>query len=154
MTAKTTVKTTPGALVPPPGRHLVLASTSRYRRMLLERLGNTVRSRMLLDRALALAPADVNALTARGALELKEGSAPAGQRMMSSAHEQLGSPASANNLAAALLLAGDHAAARDLLQKVDPANAPPELFANLASADLFAGDLEAAKKNLQFALKR
>jgi septum formation protein len=39
MTAKTTVKTTPGALVPPPGRHLVLASTSRYRRMLLERLG-------------------------------------------------------------------------------------------------------------------
>jgi septum formation protein len=39
MTAKTTVKPMPGALGAPPGRRLVLASTSRYRRVLLERLG-------------------------------------------------------------------------------------------------------------------
>ena len=38
MSAKTTVKLMPGALAAPVQRRLVLASTSRYRRMLLERL--------------------------------------------------------------------------------------------------------------------
>ena len=39
MSAKTTLKPTPGLLGAPPPRGLVLASTSRYRRVLLERLG-------------------------------------------------------------------------------------------------------------------
>ncbi|MGE3174638.1 MAG: hypothetical protein AB7O97_18545 [Planctomycetota bacterium] len=123
--------------------------------VLLDRLGLQLRARTLLDRALGVAPDDPVALTARAALELQGGSAPAARRMLERVHAIDPSPASASNLGAALLLCSEFGAARDLLRSLagDAAAVPPELHANLAYAELVLGDESAARDALAKALR-
>ncbi len=120
--------------------------------VLRQRDGDVARARLLLDRALALAPDDVVALSARGSLELGDGAAEAGVRYLQRAHELGGTAMTAANLGAALIAVGDVGAARDLMLTVPTTGAPPELHANLAFAELGTGHLVEAREQLQRAL--
>lgn len=120
--------------------------------VLLQRTGSHARARRWLDRAVELAPDDPLASTARGALELADGSPFAAMRYFAGAHARAKTPWSASNLAAAMLLAGQTKEAAALLHGAVTDAAPPELFANLTYVELVGGDRAAAAASLQQAL--
>ncbi|MBK8096334.1 MAG: tetratricopeptide repeat protein [Planctomycetes bacterium] len=120
--------------------------------VLLQRQSDLARARTLLDRALDVAPEDVAALTARGSLELADGSPHAARRYLEVAHQKVGTSWTACNLAAAMLLTGQVEEARTFLRKVADPNSPAELHANLAFAEFATGNVDAARQSLDRAL--
>ena len=120
--------------------------------ILLSRAGESGRAAAQLDRALAIEPDSPLALAARGALALLTGSARSGHRLLAEANAKLQTEWSANNVAAALLMLGEPAAARDVLRAATTLGSPPELFANLAFAEHLTGGHDAAIASLTQAL--
>lgn len=120
--------------------------------VLLERRGHRARARSMLDRALSQTPDDVVALTARGTLELDDGSPLAARRFFERAHAVGKTSLTASNLAAAMIATGAVTEARDLLRGVATESAPPELHANLAFGEVATGNVEQARQSLDRAL--
>lgn len=120
--------------------------------LLQHRYGDRVRARTLLDRAVDQKPDDAVALTARGSVELADGAPYAAKRYFARAHEKAQSSLTAANLGAAMLLLGEHDAARELMRASADPQAPAELHANLAQAELLAGHVEKARESLRRAL--
>jgi type II secretory pathway component GspD/PulD (secretin)/Flp pilus assembly protein TadD len=120
--------------------------------VLLDRRGERARARAMFDRAMVQNPDDVTCLTGRGALELGDGSPFAAKRYLERAHTIGKTSLTAANLAAVLLVLGQHAEARDLLRGIAGASSPPELHANLAFAELSTGDVAKARASLDQAM--
>lgn len=116
--------------------------------VLYGRRGNHQRARQMLDSALELNADDVVALTARGTLEMSNGSPYAASRYFERAHELGNTPLTAANLGGAWLSLGKVKEARAMLVAASGLASPPELHTNLAFAELQAGEVDMARASL------